>query len=75
VYGPQDWQKWVSRLQKPDRESILRRVYLQMGMLLPQGADGTVGNGIGPSPIPEPNDPLSHPPTIDVSTPLEIEIA
>ena len=37
VYGPAGWQKWVTRLQKNDRESILRRVYLQMGMLLPQG--------------------------------------
>ena len=75
VYGPAHWQKWVTRLLKTDRESILRRVYLQMGMLLPQGPKGTVGNGIGPSPIPEPNDPLSHPPTIDVSDTLEVEIA
>lgn len=75
VYGPADWQKWVTRLLKTDRESILRRVYLQMGMLLPQGPEGTVGNGIGPSPIPEPNDPLSHPPNIDVSETLEVEIA
>ena len=75
VYGPAGWEHWVTRLLKSDRESILRRVYLQMGMLLPQGTDGTVGNGIGPSPIPEPNDPLSHPPTIDVSEVLELEIA
>ncbi len=75
VYGPAHWQKWVTRLLKTDRESILRRVYLQMGMLLPQGPEGTVGNGIGPSPIPEPNDPLSHPPNIDVSETLEVEIA
>ena len=75
VYGPAGWQKWVTRLQKNDRESILRRVYLQMGMLLPQGAEGTVGNGIGPSPIPEPNDPLSYPPNIDVSHTLDLEIA
>lgn len=75
VYGPADWQKWVGRLQKTDRESILRRVYLQMGMLLPQGPEGTVGNGIGPSPIPEPNDPLSYPPNIDVSSTLDLEIA
>ena len=46
-----------------------------MGMLLPQGAEGTVGNGIGPSPIPEPNDPLSYPPNIDVSHTLDLEIA
>ncbi len=75
VYGPAGWEHWVTRLLKSDRESILRRVYLQMGMLLPQGPEGTVGNGIGPSPIPEPNDPLSHPPTIDVSEVLELEIA
>ncbi|MCH1491060.1 MAG: MBL fold metallo-hydrolase [Luminiphilus sp.] len=43
VYGPAHWQKWVTRLLKTDRESILRRVYLQMGMLLPQGPEGTVG--------------------------------
>ena len=75
VYGPQDWQKWPKRLQKTDREAILRRVYLQMGMLLPRGPDGTVGNGIGPSPIPEANDPLSFPPTIDVAKPMDLEIA
>ena len=75
VYGPADWEQWVTRLLKSDRESILRRVYLQMGMLLPQGLEGTVGNGIGPSPVPEPNDPLSFPPTIDVTRILELEIA
>ena len=75
VYGPADWEQWVTRLLKADRESILRRVYLQMGMLLPQGLEGTVGNGIGPSPVPEPNDPLSFPPTIDVTRILELEIA
>jgi len=75
VYGPAGWEHWVTRLLKQDRESILRRVYLQMGMLLPQGEEGTVGNGIGPSPIPEPNDPLSFPPTIDVDQPLDVVIA
>ena len=75
VYGPKDWQKWPKRLQKTDREAILRRVYLQMGMLLPRGPDGTVGNGIGPSPIPEANDPLSFPPTIDVAKPMDLEIS
>lgn len=75
VYGPAGWEQWVTRLLRQDRESILRRVYLQMGMFLPQGEDGTVGNGIGPSPIPEPNDPLSFPPTIDIDQPLDIVIA
>ena len=75
VYGPAGWEHWVTRLLRQDRESILRRVYLQMGMLLPQGENGTVGNGIGPSPIPEPNDPLSFPPTIDVDQTLDIVIA
>jgi alkyl sulfatase BDS1-like metallo-beta-lactamase superfamily hydrolase len=75
VYGPAGWEQWVTRLLRQDRESILRRVYLQMGMFLPQGEDGTVGNGIGPSPIPEPNDPLSFPPTIDVDQPIDVVIA
>ena len=75
VYAPSGWQHWVTRLLRSDRESILRRVYLQMGMMLPHSEDGTVGNGIGPSPIPEANDPLSFPPTIDVDSPLSIEIA
>ena len=75
VYGPAGWEQWVTRLLRQDRESILRRVYLQMGMFLPQGEDGTVGNGIGPSPIPEPNDPLSFPPTLDVDQPLDVVIA
>ena len=75
VYGPAGWEQWVTRLLRQDRKSILRRVYLQMGMFLPQGEDGTVGNGIGPSPIPEPNDPLSFPPTIDIDQPLDVVIA
>jgi len=29
---------------------------------------------IGPSPIPEPNDPLSYPPTIDVGQPIDVDI-
>ena len=37
VYGPAGLEHWVTRLLSGDRESILRRVYLQMGMLLPQG--------------------------------------
>ena len=74
VYGPAGWEHWVTRLLRGDRESILRRVYLQMGMLLPQGEEGTVGNGIGPSPVPEPNDPLSFPPTINVERPLDLVI-
>ena len=41
----------------------------------PRVKKGTVGNGIGPSPVPEPNDPLSFPPTIDVDQPLDVVIA
>ena len=35
VYGPGGWRKWMRALEGIDRESMLRRVYLQMGMMLP----------------------------------------
>ena len=75
VYGPGGWRKWMRALEGIDRESMLRRVYLQMGMMLPKGPEGTVGNGIGPSPNPEPPMAFKFPPTIDVYDKLEVEIA
>ena len=47
---------------------------MQMGIPLPEGLDGTVGNGIGPSPRLEANDALSYPPTIEVSEAMSLTI-
>ena len=60
VYGPAGWQQWVANSQGADQRTFLRRAFLQMGVVLPEGQDGTVGNGIGPSPRLEPYDALSH---------------
>ena len=47
---------------------------MQMGIPIPEGLDGTVGNGIGPSPRLERNDALSYPPTIEVDKKIEVTI-
>ena len=47
---------------------------MQMGIPLVEGLDGTVGNGIGPSPRLEANDALSYPPTIEVSEAMSLTI-
>ena len=74
VYGPAGWQQWVANSQGTGQRTFLRRAFLQMGVVLPEGQDGTVGNGIGPSPRLEPYDALSYPPTIDVESPLSLSI-
>lgn len=74
VYGPAGWQQWVANSQGADQRTFLRRAFLQMGVVLPEGQDGTVGNGIGPSPRLEPYDALSYPPTIDVDSPMSLSI-
>jgi alkyl sulfatase BDS1-like metallo-beta-lactamase superfamily hydrolase len=45
-----------------------------MGIPIPEGLDGTVGNGIGPSPRLEQFDALSHPPTTEVSDNIMVTI-
>ncbi len=75
IYAPVNWQRAVNDRLSPIAPTVSRRVYLQRGMLLPHGPDGTVGQGIGPSPIPEPNEFLSHPPTIEVGERTEVTLA
>jgi uncharacterized sulfatase len=47
---------------------------MQMGIPIPEGLEGTVGNGIGPSPRLERNDALTYPPTVEVSGKLALSI-
>lgn len=75
IYAPVNWQRAVNDLLSPLAPTVSRRIYLQMGMLLPHGPEGTVGQGIGPSPVPEPNNFLSHPPNIEVSERTEVSVA
>lgn len=74
VYGPADWEATVAMGQSVTHKATLRRAFMQMGIPIPEGLDGTVGNGIGPSPRLERNDALSYPPTIEVDKKIEVTI-
>ena len=74
IYGPADWQDTIAMGQSVTHRATLRRAFMQMGIPIPEGLEGTVGNGIGPSPRLESNDALSYPPTIEVSEKVSITI-
>ena len=74
VYGPADWEATVAMGQSVTHRATLRRAFMQMGIPLPEGLDGTVGNGIGPSPRLESFDTLTYPPTIEVTEKLSVTI-
>ena len=74
VYGPTDWQATVAMSENVTQKATFRRAFMQMGIPLVEGLDGTVGNGIGPSPRLEANDALSYPPTIEVSEAMSLTI-
>ena len=74
VYGPKNWQAWFANSQGIQQKTIFRRAFLQMGIVIPEGLDGTVGNGIGPSPRLEVFDDLSFPPTIEIESATQIVI-
>ena len=74
IYGPADWEATIAMGQSVTHKATLRRAFMQMGIPIPEGLEGTVGNGIGPSPRLERNDALSYPPTIDVSEKIAINI-
>ena len=74
VYGPADWEDTIAMGQSVTHKATLRRAFMQMGIPIPEGREGTVGNGIGPSPRLERFDALTHPPTIRVSERIAINI-
>ena len=74
IYGPADWEDTVAMGQSVTHKATLRRAFMQMGIPIPEGLEGTVGNGIGPSPRLERNDALSYPPTIEVPEKIAINI-
>ena len=74
IYGPADWEDTVAMGQSVTHKATLRRAFMQMGIPIPEGLEGTVGNGIGPSPRLERNDALSFPPTIEVPEKIAINI-
>lgn len=75
VYGPKGWERWVNESFSHMGPAIHRRGFMQMGLVLPRGENGSVGNGIGPSPRLEGDATLSFPPTISVDQPLELTIS
>ena len=74
IYGPADWEATIAMGQSVTHKATLRRAFMQMGIPIPEGLEGTVGNGIGPSPRLERNDALSFPPTIEVPEKIAINI-
>ena len=50
IYGPADWEATIAMGQSVTHKATLRRAFMQMGIPIPEGLEGTVGNGIGPSP-------------------------
>ena len=74
IYGPADWEATIAMGQSVTHKATLRRAFMQMGIPIPEGFEGTVGNGIGPSPRLERNDALSYPPTIEVPEKIVINI-
>ena len=74
VYGPAGWEATIAMGQSVTHKATLRRAFMQMGIPIPEGLDGTVGNGIGPSPRLEQFDALSHPPTTEVSNNIMVTI-
>ena len=74
VYGPSNWQDTLAMSQSVTHKATLRRAFMQMGIPLEEGLDGTVGNGIGPSPRLEHFDALSYPPTVEVNAKLALTI-
>ena len=74
IYGPADWEDTVAMGQSVTHKVTLRRAFMQMGIPIPEGLEGTVGNGIGPSPRLERNDALTYPPTVEVSGKLALSI-
>lgn len=74
IYGPADWEDTIAMGQSVTHKATLRRAFMQMGVPIPEGLEGTVGNGIGPSPRLERNDALTYPPTVAVSERLALSI-
>ena len=74
IYGPADWEDTIAMGQSVTHKATLRRAFMQMGVPIPEGLEGTVGNGIGPSPRLERNDALTYPPTVAVSEKLALSI-
>jgi len=74
VYGPGNWEATIAMGQSVTHKATLRRAFMQMGIPIPEGLEGTVGNGIGPSPRLESFDTLTYPPTIEVTEKLSVTI-
>jgi len=75
VYGPKGWERWIDESFSHLGRAMFRRIFMQMGLVLPHGDEGTVGNGINPSPKIEGRAELTFPPTIDVEEPIDVTIA
>ena len=74
IYGPVDWEATIAMGQSVTHKATLRRAFLQMGIPIPEGLEGTVGNGIGPSPRLERFDALTYSPNIEVSEKIAVNI-
>jgi len=74
VIAPKGWRNWINYSISPMRDMVARRALSQMGILLPEGEEGTVGAGIGKSPRMKGGTGLVVP-TRTIAVKTEIEIA
>lgn len=75
VYGPVGWQKWVTESFTNLRPEMFKRIYMQMGLLLPQGENGTVGSGVGPAPKAEGSPEFAFRPNVEIGEYTELNIS
>ena len=74
VIAPKGWRNWINYSISPMRDMVVKRALSQMGILLPESEDGTVGAGVGKSPRMKGGIGLAVPTRI-IASKTEIEIA
>lgn len=75
VYGPKGWENWVRGSFTNLRPMMFKRIYQQMGLLLPKGEDGTVGSGVGIAPTPDGVPAFTYQPNKEVSEYTKLNIS
>ena len=74
VYAHEDWRERIHYDSSSVQPMIARRAFSQMGFVLPEGPEGTVGSGIGP--VARANGESSFvAPTVDVGEKFELVIS
>ncbi|WP_170150230.1 MBL fold metallo-hydrolase [Parahaliea mediterranea] len=75
IYAPEGWQRYLNYLDNHKFFLITERVLSQMGSLLEEGPQGTIGSGIGPSPRLGGQTPDIVSPTVSIGQHTTVTIA